>query len=1003
MAAARYGSTGDSATVRVLRLSAVTLAAALACALAPGAVAQSPAAKPRARAADSVIATVGTAKVARAEFEQRYQRQRDQYRARSGSDLAPEFVPIAQRQVLEGLIQRELLQLEARRRGMLASESEAEMEMMRDPFFTERGVFNAARFEAVKTGQPEQFRSAIQQIRVRLGARRLQEKLDRDFAPAESELRAEAERSLVRASVSYLALRRAEFPGGYAEPRESDVIAEYHARRAAYTSTERARLTIAFFNTPAPGDSERSDPARMRAWSEGMKAQADAALKAVRAGQTLEDATLAFGSPRRGVEVARDNFPGYWHGNERLIALLFSRSEGEMIPEPVPADLGFLVARVDERIPARVAPLSEVAGRIRAELRERARRRSEDERLRPTYERLRDSLRTTGYRVRYAVADTGSVKLREPAAADLERYYRTHLADYSTFDPATTSVRARPLEEVKADVRQRWMRERRLQTAREIVAKIEAAWRRGKRDRGAESKATLLREVGPVPAGTPADTGSAGRAVGDSLARRRGAEGVGAGPSPRGPMVFHVYQTVPDYLPTFEQARDRIAARARAERELEEERGARALFDRDPSRFAAGDILRLSRLTVSPPDILDVRLTRAEVERYHQEHFDRYSAPETVRARHILVGFHGTGPQAEEQARARANELLRMIRGGEDFVALARRYTEDEATRENGGELGNFARGAMLEEFERAAFALREGEISEPVRTQEGYHIIQCIAREAAVAQPLAWMYGNVAADAALERGEQIARTRADSLYLVAGTPAKLRAAARKLRLEVIAMSHTIGDRRGLPHLVEVLERLETLKPGEMYPGPHRGVGKEYAFSWVDSTVPGRRPTWESARKQAIELYRQGEGQRALDAKMAELDSLAGSGVGFDSLGAPWGGPQRAAGLERAKGLPGIDGRAQVDSLVFGDGKPAVLARGQVSGWLDLTSAVTLLRLDERTTPDASAVAARVESSRRAAVDAKLHGYFQELKRRYPVKILDLSLRDVGLPEPGAR
>jgi len=990
---------------RALRLATVTFTVALA---ATAALAQAPAkpktaATPRPPNPDSVIATVGTLPIARAEFESRYARQRDEYAARSGAELAPEFVPIARRQVLEGLIQRELLKLEAQRRGLLATEQEAEEEMKRDPFFQERGVFNAAKFEAIRTTQPRQFANALQQIRIQLGARRLQEKLDREFAPSEAELRKAAERDLTRASISYLALRREEFLGAYAEPRETDVLDQYRARRAELTRPERARLTIAFLNTPAPSDSERTDPARLRAWTERMRGLAQTALAAVKSGTSLEDATADFGAPRRDIVVTRENFPGYWRGDERLNSLLFAQAPGAVLPEPVPADRGWLLVRVEERTPAQVAPLAEVARRIRFDLRERARRQNEDEALQPTYRAMRDSLRTTAYRVRYAVADTAALKLREPSAAELDRYYRAHLADYSTFDPATTSVRARPLSEVQSDVRQRRMREQRIETARGIIAGIADVWRKGKRDRTLESRATILREVGPLLLGAAADTGAAGRAVGDSLSKRAGAPGVGTGPSPRGPMAFHVYEVIPDYVPTFEQARSQVSARREAQRQGEDERGARALYDADPMRFKGNDVMHLTRVTVSPPDILDIQITRAEVERYHQEHMDRYSAPETVRARHILVSPTGPGPEADEKARARAADLLRRIRGGEDFAALARQYSDDPPTRENGGELGNFARGAMLEEFERAAFSLREGEVSDLVRTSEGYHIIQCISRESAVAQPLAWMYGNVAADLALEVAAKAARTRADSLYLVAGTPAKLRAAAKKLGLSVVAMEHVMGDRTGLPHLSDVLARLETLKPGEMYPGPHPAVGKDFAFSWVDSIVPGGKPRWESAKDRAIEAYRMEAGQRALEAKMAELDSLGGRGFGFDSLGALWGGLQKVPALERGKGLGKLGGAVQIDSLTFGDGRPAALAPGQVSGWLALAPAVARVRLDQRNSPDASALATRVESERRTALDTRLHGYFQELKRRYPVKILDPGLKDVGLPEPRER
>jgi hypothetical protein len=466
-------------------------------------------------------------------------------------------------------------------------------------------------------------------------------------------------------------------------------------------------------------------------------------------------------------------------------------------------------------------------------------------------------------------------------------------------------------------------------------------------------------------------------------------------------MAFQVYDIVPDYTPTFEQARARIAALRAAERDAEVERGARALYDRDPMRFGKGMVMHLTRVIVAPPDILDIPLTRAEIERYHQEHIDRYSAPETVRARHILISPAGPSPEDDAKALALARDILRRIRAGEDFAALARQYSDDPATRDQGGDLGSFARGAMLEEFERAAFSLREGEISEPVKTSVGYHIIQVMARESAFAQPLVWMYGNVGADLAQEKVEQIARARADSLYLVAGTPAKIRAAARKLGLETITMEHVMGDRVGLPQLVQVLATLETLKPGEMYPGPHPGAGKEMAFSIVDSIVPGGKVAWEDARERALEAYRYAAGQHSLDAKMAELDSLSQQGFGFDSLGALWGGLKKVPALEPGQGIKPLGNVTPlVDSLAFGDRRPAGLAVGQRTGWIPTVPAMVRFRLDQRTNPEASAVTARVQSAQRAALDRKLQSYFTDLKRRYPVKILDPALRDVGLPEP---
>ena len=105
---------------------------------------------------------------------------------------------------------------------------------------------------------------------------------------------------------------------------------------------------------------------------------------------------------------------------------------------------------------------------------------------------------------------------------------------------------------------------------------------------------------------------------------------------------------------------------------------------------------------------------------------------EQVSAKHILIAFKGS-PAAqsgkpeltEEQAKAKATELRKQILAGASFEELAKKESDDTGSGANGGELGDFNHGQMVPEFEKAAFAAKVGDVTEPVRTQYGYHIIK--------------------------------------------------------------------------------------------------------------------------------------------------------------------------------------------------------------------------------------------------------------------------------------
>ncbi|NDY41804.1 peptidylprolyl isomerase [Dissulfurirhabdus thermomarina] len=140
-----------------------------------------------------------------------------------------------------------------------------------------------------------------------------------------------------------------------------------------------------------------------------------------------------------------------------------------------------------------------------------------------------------------------------------------------------------------------------------------------------------------------------------------------------------------------------------------------------------------------------VSVTDEELKAYYAENKDKFAQPEMVRARHILIRVgQGADEKTRAKAEAKARDIRKQIRKGADFADLAKKYSEDPGTRDKGGELGFFPKGRMVPEFEKAAFALKKGEVSQPVRTAFGYHLIQVEDRKAASVPTLASVEGQV-------------------------------------------------------------------------------------------------------------------------------------------------------------------------------------------------------------------------------------------------------------------
>ncbi|MCY3756227.1 MAG: peptidyl-prolyl cis-trans isomerase [Acidobacteria bacterium] len=175
--------------------------------------------------------------------------------------------------------------------------------------------------------------------------------------------------------------------------------------------------------------------------------------------------------------------------------------------------------------------------------------------------------------------------------------------------------------------------------------------------------------------------------------------------------------------------------------------------------------------------------TAEEMQDYYRENRSEFQVQEQVQAAHILFKTTGESPESVQKIRQKAERVLEEAKAGKDFAQLARRHSEDGSAA-NGGDLGFFGRGRMVPEFERAAFGLAKGEISDLVTTQFGLHIVKVLEKQAARTQAFEEVKGLIESSLTSEKAEAEARDRADKAFRQTRNERSFEDIAKELNLE---------------------------------------------------------------------------------------------------------------------------------------------------------------------------------------------------------------------------
>lgn len=400
-----------------------------------------------------------------------------------------------------------------------------------------------------------------------------------------------------------------------------------------------------------------------------------------------------------------------------------------------------------------------------------------------------------------------------------------------------------------------------------------------------------------------------------------------------------------------------------------------AFFKKNAPRYANAvpEERTITYFAFTPEDVPGgvVQPTQQEIQQYYSSHMQEFSAPEQARARHILIKVaQGADAKTDAAARAKAEDLLKQLKGGANFTDLAKKYSDDPGSKDSGGELGFARRGTMVPEFDNAIFTQKIGDLA-IVKTQFGYHIVQVEERQAAHTQQLNEVLPTIQATLIRQKSAAAQESYAQALTSEAiKNGLEKTAAAHHLQVVTTPPTAEQGTIAALPDGATLLAKAFQSKKGD--PAQSAPTGEGYAIFQVTGVTPAHAPTFADWKSHVMEDYRSERLPQLLAQKTTELSEKAKSMNDLAKAAKEVGATMKTSDLVGLSGqVPSLGAVGQIAPQLF------EMNPGNISGPINAGRTGVVAKILYKVEPSADDIAKNLDPTRDQMLDQRRGEAFQ--------------------------